>query len=662
MAGFTLQMHMVFDWCGIEYTVYDLHDSGQVVLENTKNGVLEVITKQSLLSEYKAGKISARPGNLLPYVVAPVFARPLDELSQSDVSEIQRRKHYLDGISASGNPVFTKDFVNPLIKKIAIDIGDSHPPSSTTVYRWYRLFRATNDTRSLLKRFDLRGPKHVRQSELVLNIIAEAIEQEYKDKPLATVEDIFTTMWGKITEQNRKRLPKDQIKIPSKRTLHRIVKKADIYEITKLKEGKASADRRLRVVMQGVKTKYILERVEIDHTPLDLFLIDEKTWLPLGRPTLTVALDHFSRMPVGYYLTFDSPCTAGVIGTLRHAILPKDPVNEVVPNRKVNHHWPCYGTPKLIAVDNGLEFYSQDLESVAFDLGITILYCPKKQPWYKGSIERYLKTINYTLVSQFPGASFSKFYLRGDYDPLKCAILTMAEFKHAFEKWILDIYSQSKHSSINVTPWSRWQDSAIKQPLVLPEDKHTLERRIGLVEERTLQNNGILLNNIQYNGHVIAPLLDKYGPGIKVRLVYNPEDLGEVQVWGPEQPDPITVPALELEYAKGLTLKQNEMLRKQILERGAATVDKEALMQAKYDLKLLIKDLMGSRNLKHRKQGAALAGITSSQTKGSAIVSEADQKTKSSKQPKSLNKMDAKDSGEMPPPLATFQMQRKPRG
>ncbi|MEL4419744.1 integrase, partial [Shewanella algae] len=73
-----------------------------------------------------------------------------------------------------------------------------------------------------------------------------------------------------------------------------------------------------------VQTTRILERVEIDHTPLDLFLVDDRTGLPCGRPTLTMCLDHFSKMPLGYHLSFSAPSLGAVIGALRHAVLPKE--------------------------------------------------------------------------------------------------------------------------------------------------------------------------------------------------------------------------------------------------------------------------------------------------------------------------------------------------
>jgi len=55
--------------------------------------------------------------------------------------------------------------------------------------------------------------------------------------------------------------------------------------------------------MAGPAPTEILERVEIDHTVLDLFLVDVDDRLPIGRPTLTTALDVYSgftqRVPAG---------------------------------------------------------------------------------------------------------------------------------------------------------------------------------------------------------------------------------------------------------------------------------------------------------------------------------------------------------------------------
>ncbi len=44
-------------------------------------------------------------------------------------------------------------------------------------------------------------------------------------------------------------------------------------------------------VRPGPSVTRPLERVELDHTPLDLIVVDEEDRLPIGRPTVTLALD-----------------------------------------------------------------------------------------------------------------------------------------------------------------------------------------------------------------------------------------------------------------------------------------------------------------------------------------------------------------------------------
>ena len=105
MAGFTLRKHMVFDWDGTEHTILDLNSNGQVLLENANDKVLKLESKVNLLSAYKAGNISAKtPSKALACAAVAMYSRPLDELTEKDRQEIQRRKHYLDWILAEGNP------------------------------------------------------------------------------------------------------------------------------------------------------------------------------------------------------------------------------------------------------------------------------------------------------------------------------------------------------------------------------------------------------------------------------------------------------------------------------------------------------------------------------------------------------------------------------
>lgn len=628
MAGFALHKNRVFDWDCTEYRIDRIQPNGDLLLERMNDGHFSVISREQLLAEYGAGKISAKTVDTASAntSLVPSFSRPLDELSEDVRNTVKRRKHYLERIIDHGNPIFTPAYLKPLIEQAAAEIGDLTPPGVTTVYRWYRRFKSVNDPRAIIPRTDLRGPKALRQNDRILQLVAEALEEAFKVSPQATCRNVYTRLLGKIDIANQRTIGGEPIKPPSLRTLYRLVERAEAYELVALKEGKAVADKRFRIGKVGVKTSRILERVEIDHTPLDLFLIDERTWLPLGRPTLTVIIDHYSRMLLGYYLSFDSPSTAAVMGALRHAILPKKLATAAIANLKTVNTWNCYGLYELMVVDNGLEFHSDDLESVAYDLGIRIQYCPKHAPRFKGVVERYLKTINYFFTHQLPGTSFAKFYLRGDYDPQKAALLTFAEFKQIFEKWVVDVYAQDEHRGLGkTTPWARWQESIAHYEPILPDDLRTLQRRIGLVEERSLRRDGIFLYGIRYSGDELGPILRGYGEGVKVRLVYDPEDLGEIQVWGPNDAEPVTVKALDYEFAHGLTVKQNEFIRQHLREQGAEIIDKVAVERARYELAQAIETLMTNRKHVARRRSAALRGISSSKPSGSKPLTVANQ-------------------------------------
>ena len=472
--------------------------------------------------------------------------------------------------------------------------------------------RAAGDTRALIPRFDRRGSRVVKQSDRVLQLLTEAVEEAFQASPAVNGITIHTKLVAKVEHANRSLLPFEQLKAPSLRTTYRLFERIEAYDRVRLKEGKRLADRRFKLAMAGARSDGILERVEVDHTPLDLFLIDERTWMPVGRPTLTVAVDHFSRMLLGYHLSYSNPSAAAVMGALRHAVLPKLPAAAAIANLKVEREWSCYGRPDRLVLDNGLEFHGVDLDSVAADLGIHLQFCPKHRPEFKGVVERYLGTINYHFVHQLPGTSLARWHKRGDYDPLKHAVLTIAEFTHLFEKWVLDVYAQTVHRSLNTTPWVKWHQGLERRTPELPESLRAFQRRIGLVAEARLGKGGIELKRIRYNAMTLDRIMRAHGPGTRVRVLYDPEDLGEIQVWGPQDDEPVSVQALDQTYARGLTLRQHEWVLNSLRESAASVYDGAAVHAARAQLQEAARTLVESRKLKERRRSAALRGISSS--------------------------------------------------
>jgi putative transposase len=653
MAGFAFRKNTTFEWNGNTFRVREITPDDQVLLEQAGVGTLSLVAIKALLTEYAEGR--ARPeqptaGRL------PVPTRPLDALDPRIREEANRRLCYLRAVCGDGEPVFSAAYMAPRIAAAACELNDSAPPSVSTIHRWLRRYQgAGGDASGLIPRTDRRGSKQPRQADRLLELLGEAVEEAYKASPRATTRAIYSRLTTKVDAANRQLLRGDPLTLPSLRTTYRLMQRADVYDIVALRDGKQAADRRLRLVKGGVRTTRVLERVEIDHTPLDLFLIDERTWLPIGRPTLTLAIDHYSRMPYGYYLSFGDPSAAAVVGALRHGILPKTFCVQALPELPIEGDWPVFGLLESLVVDNGLEFHGVDLDGIAQDLGFRVVYCPKKTPRFKGVIERYFRTFNHFFAHELPGTSMARLHERGDYDPAKHAVLTFAEFKQIFEKWLIDVYAATVHRGIGTTPRERWREGQAAHAPVLP-NLGKLKARIGRSVERSLRRPGIELNGIRYSGDALAPILRRYGEGIAVRVVYDPEDLGEVLVWGPDDPDPVEVRALDYEFAKGLTERQNSLIRETVRAAGERAEDAAAVQRAREGIAMQIQALMTSRKLRTRRRSAAIRGLSSSKPEG------APPPVPATAAPKVPVGKASDGTEELPPIFPSFQIKRRREG
>jgi putative transposase len=109
----------------------------------------------------------------------------------------------------------------------------------------------------------------------------------------------------------------------SRETVRQIALTVDRYNVMRARFGRTVADAKRGPRSAGVVTTRPLERVELDHFLCDVHLVCHKTGALLGRPWLTLAVDHYSGMVVGYHLSFAPPSAASVLACLRHAILPK---------------------------------------------------------------------------------------------------------------------------------------------------------------------------------------------------------------------------------------------------------------------------------------------------------------------------------------------------
>lgn len=608
MRSLKLEMGSRIKFDGAEFKVEQCEPNGQMLLRNVETQALFLHSREELLNAYRESRLLLAA----PTQASGFSHRPLSDLPPSVCAYLRRCKHYLDAAMATDFTAYPSRNLRAIISKVAAEIGDPKPPAESTVYRWYKRYSTNgNDLRALIPRHEKKGSRSTKVSNEVEALFVAALDAVFKISPRSSMKSVETKLHMLIDEENTGRLPSLKLRAPNRRSLYRMLSRLNAFERSTLLDGPAGARRQFQINRTPHKVMRILERVEVDHTPLDYFLIDERSWLPLGRPMLTLLIDTYSRMILGYYLSFGSTSAAAVMGALRHAILPKALPARALPGVTIVHPWVAYGLMESLVLDNGLEFHGNDLELAALDLGIRLQYCPTRTPQFKGRVERVLKTINYSFAHQLPGTSLAKFHERGDYDPLKHAVLSLGEFRHAFEKWVLDDYAQTVHKGIRTTPWARWHEGLQANQPLLPASATMLERRIGKSAERSLRRDGIWLNNIRYSAASLQPILNEWGPGVRVRVVHNPENLGSIEVWAPGSHDPTTVPAVCQEYAFGLTLLQHQQLEILLRDAGKQAEDSEALLAARKELAASIEELMSSRKLRKRTTAARLHGKNS---------------------------------------------------
>ena len=196
--------------------------------------------------------------------------------------------------------------------------------------------------------------------------------------------------------------------------------------------------------MHAPPVRFPLDLVQMDHTPVDLILVDPIDREPIGRPWLTVAIDVHSRCIAGLHLSLEAPSATSVGLCLTH-VAPTRRLARAARGRGV---WPVAGKPPRIGVDNGAEFHSAAFERGCAQHGITIDWRPPGRPHFGGIVERVIGTMM-ELVHALPGTTFSTVAQRGGYDSDKTACLTLEELERWLAVAITKYYHLRPHEGLD---------------------------------------------------------------------------------------------------------------------------------------------------------------------------------------------------------------------
>jgi len=497
----------------------------------------------------------------------------------------------------------THSRIGPIIEEVWDSIKKpKKPPNSATVIRWKNKFvSAEGDIASLIEKRGRKGNRESRFSDEERSFIEESINTKISRGEKRTVQWVIDDASALVIEENKLRLTNDQLKMPTRSIVQRMVNEIDARELYLAQKGYAATNNAFRSVLGHRVTSAPGERSEADHTQLDVYVIDDKTDFPLGRPWLTVCIDDYTRCVLGIFISFEEPSYYTVAECLKHALLPKKlPPQEHI---STEHSWNSYGVMRELVVDNGLDFHSKSLEKLCYSMNIEIHYSARKTPWFKGKVERFLGTLNKDLIHPMPGTTFSNIVEKGDYDPVKHALIKYSVLKEIVNKWVVDVYHQKTHRSLGVSPSRMWETSIRKDEILVPDDPDLLNVVMGHSQKRVLSHKGIELFGLLYNSPELSKLRDREGLklSVQVRVIFS--NIGQIFVFSPDGSEVFKVPALRKEYASELTEYQHRICQNFAKEKLGDDSPDGWLLAKKAIADLIRHEILGGK--KKRRRGLA---------------------------------------------------------
>lgn len=416
------------------------------------------------------------------------------------------------------------------VQVVAKKLGVSIP----TIYRWIKRFEESGLVSSLLRSSRSDKGKQRLNENLEL-IIDQQINGFFLKKERPSVVKLYNEIKNKCKIEN--------LSPPHINTIHARIGKVDEREkLSKRYSSKQAREKHDPHRGKFPDADYPNAVVQIDHTPVDVIVVDEEHRLPIGRPYLTLAIDVATKMVTGFRMTLDPPGALSAGLCIAHAVKRKE---SWLAKRDILAEWPIYGKMNKIHLDNAKEFRGNMLTRACEQHGIILEHRPKGQPNYGPHVERAFRTFMGECHS-IQGTTFSNVQARMEYDSEGKACMTLEELELWFTVFVVYCYHHRRHKGINDIPPIKMYYQfvhgtatqlgiGVMAPL---EDEENFCLDFTPYLERTIQQGGVLINHVHYYAPVlrrwIGTVDKRTNKGRQFIFAYDPRDISVVYFLDPE--------------------------------------------------------------------------------------------------------------------------------
>ncbi|MGJ8686390.1 MAG: transposase [Spongiibacteraceae bacterium] len=404
-----------------------------------------------------------------------------------------------------------------------LEFCNAHGCSRATAYRYLQKAKSDDSARVLRRAKPGRKFMSIGLSDEHETIIDRVLRKEFLTRNKISVQSALKIANVELAGHGLTKISEDVLNNRIKVMQDRLVERK--------RNGGKAARQKFEIIRGRNYVRDPLAIVQIDHTLLNIMVVDPETRECIGRPYLTVLLDLATGMPTGIFLTMNAPSALNLMMAFQRSVFPK---SEYLASLGIQHAWPAHGLPLTISSDNGT-----DLKSKAFNRGLELYgvehyFRPIAQPHWGGHIERCIGTYQ-RFVQTLPGTTFSSVEAKGTYKPEKSATLTLLEVEKLLLNYILDVQIHREKSRLQTSPINAWNLSweSRKSYPRLPQDPDRFRLDFLPFETRRIQREGVEFSGMFYRSAQLQKMKDC---GVAhVTLKFDPTDIRIVHVSADDQ-------------------------------------------------------------------------------------------------------------------------------
>lgn len=276
----------------------------------------------------------------------------------------------------------------------------------------------------------------------------------------------------------------------------------------------------------------------LDSTICDIYLVNESGEL-VGRPTLTVCIDAYSSLCLGYTLSWEGGIYS-LTSLMTNIIADKREWCNRFGISIEKDDWNCNNLPATFITDMGSEYKSETFEQIA-ELGVSVVNLPPYRPELKGAVEKFFDIIQETYKPYLKnrGVIEPDYQERGARDYRKDACLTLESFEKVIlhciifynTKRIMENFSYTEDMLLaNVKPYANciWNYGKTQSGANLIDvDYKTLVLTLLPRTEGKFSRFGLKVNKLRYTNDDYT---EEFLKGGSVTVAFNHDDVSFVWV------------------------------------------------------------------------------------------------------------------------------------